>query len=53
MHDDSSHDALAAMHPLGRIGEVDDVVDAVLFLENAPFVTGEVLHVDGGQSAGH
>jgi NAD(P)-dependent dehydrogenase (short-subunit alcohol dehydrogenase family) len=53
MHDETSHDALAAMHPLGRIGEVDDVVDAVLFLENAPFVTGEVLHVDGGQSAGH
>ena len=41
------------MHPLGRVGEVDDVVAAVLYLENAPFVTGEVLHVDGGQSAGH
>jgi NAD(P)-dependent dehydrogenase (short-subunit alcohol dehydrogenase family) len=53
MHDETSYEALAAMHPLGRIGEVDDVVDAVLFLENAPFVTGEVLHVDGGQSAGH
>ena len=53
MHDESSYDAMATMHPLGRIGEVDDVVDAVLYLENAPFVTGEVLHVDGGQSAGH
>lgn len=53
MHDASSHDALASMHPIGRIGEVDDVVDAVLYLENASFVTGEVLHVDGGQSAGH
>jgi len=53
MHDESTHAALAAMHPLGRIGEVDDVVDAVLYLENAPFVTGEILHVDGGQSAGH
>ena len=52
MHDETSYDALAAMHPLGRIGEVDDVVDAVLYLENASFVTGEVLHVDGGQSAG-
>jgi NAD(P)-dependent dehydrogenase (short-subunit alcohol dehydrogenase family) len=41
------------MHPVGRIGEVDDVVDAVLYLEDAHFVTGEVLHVDGGQSAGH
>ena len=53
MHDESTHEALAKMHPVGRIGEVDDVVDAVLYLENAGFVTGEVLHVDGGQSAGH
>ena len=37
----------------GRIGEIDDVVDAIMYLENAPFVTGEILHVDGGQSAGH
>ena len=35
------------------LGEVDDVVDAILYLENAGFVTGEILHVDGGQSAGH
>lgn len=53
MHDAASYDAMAEMHPIGRIGEVDDVVDAVLFLENAGFVTGEVVHVDGGQSAGH
>ena len=53
MHDPSTHDALAAMSPLGRVGEVADVVDAVLYLERAGFVTGEILHVDGGQSAGH
>lgn len=53
MHDPSTHDMLAALHPLGRIGEIADVVDAVMYLENAPFVTGEILHVDGGQSAGH
>jgi NAD(P)-dependent dehydrogenase (short-subunit alcohol dehydrogenase family) len=53
MHGESTHEALAKMHPIGRIGEVDDVVDAVLYLEDARFVTGEVLHVDGGQSAGH
>jgi NAD(P)-dependent dehydrogenase (short-subunit alcohol dehydrogenase family) len=35
------------------MGDIRDVVDAVLFLESAPFVTGEILHVDGGQSAGH
>ncbi len=46
-------DHVVASHPLGRIGEIDDVVDAILYLENASFVTGEVLHVDGGQSAGH
>ena len=53
MHDEASYAALAKMHPVGRIGEIDDVVGAVLYLENAPFVTGEILHVDGGQSAGH
>jgi NAD(P)-dependent dehydrogenase (short-subunit alcohol dehydrogenase family) len=53
MHESASYDALAALHPVGRLGEIDDVVDAVLYLENAPFVTGEILHVDGGQSAGH
>jgi NAD(P)-dependent dehydrogenase (short-subunit alcohol dehydrogenase family) len=43
----------AALHPLGRMGETKDVVDAILYLESATFVTGEILHVDGGQSAGH
>ncbi|MFI6494871.1 SDR family NAD(P)-dependent oxidoreductase [Streptomyces sp. NPDC050564] len=47
------HETLASLHPVGRMGEVSDVVDAVIYLENAPFVTGEILHVDGGQSAGH
>ncbi len=53
MHDESSYDDLAKLHPIGRIGEIEDVTHAVLYLENAGFVTGEVLHVDGGQSAGH
>jgi len=44
---------LAKLHPVGRMGEIQDIVDAIMFLENAPFVTGEILHVDGGQSAGH
>ena len=38
--------------PMGRPGQVSDVVDAILFLESSPYVTGEVLHIDGGQSAG-
>jgi NAD(P)-dependent dehydrogenase (short-subunit alcohol dehydrogenase family) len=53
MHPPSTYETLAATHPLGRLGEIDDVVGAVVYLENAPFVTGEILHVDGGQSAGH
>jgi NAD(P)-dependent dehydrogenase (short-subunit alcohol dehydrogenase family) len=53
MHGPATYEALAAMHPMRRMGEIDDVVGAVLYLEKAPFVTGEILHVDGGQSAGH
>ena len=52
MHDESSYAGMDALHPLGRVGEIDDVVGGVLYLESAPFVTGEVLHIDGGQSAG-
>jgi NAD(P)-dependent dehydrogenase (short-subunit alcohol dehydrogenase family) len=52
MHQPETYDALATLHPLGRIGEIEDVVDAIVYLENAPFVTGDILHVDGGQSAG-
>jgi NAD(P)-dependent dehydrogenase (short-subunit alcohol dehydrogenase family) len=53
MHGAETHDFLAKLHPVGRMGETKDIVDAVLFLESAAFVTGEILHVDGGQSAGH
>ncbi|MDX3076162.1 SDR family NAD(P)-dependent oxidoreductase [Streptomyces sp. NPDC088354] len=53
MHSEEHHQALAGLQPVGRLGEVDDIVDAVVYLENAPFVTGVILHVDGGQSAGH
>ncbi len=53
MHPAETHQALAKFHPLGRMAEVSDIVEAVLFLEFAEFVTGEILHVDGGQSVGH
>jgi NAD(P)-dependent dehydrogenase (short-subunit alcohol dehydrogenase family) len=53
MHPVETHKALAAFHPIGRMGDISDVVDAILFLESAKFVTGEIVHVDGGQSAGH
>ncbi len=53
MHPEETHDTLARLHPIGRMGEISDIVDAIVYLENSPFVTGEILHVDGGQSAGH
>jgi NAD(P)-dependent dehydrogenase (short-subunit alcohol dehydrogenase family) len=53
LHDAASYDGLADYHPLGRVGEVADVVGAVLYLERAAFVTGETVHVDGGLVAGH
>jgi NAD(P)-dependent dehydrogenase (short-subunit alcohol dehydrogenase family) len=51
-HDPASYKDLDTLHPLERVGEISDVVDAILYLERATFVTGETLHVDGGQAAG-
>ena len=53
MHAPETHGALAGLHPVNRMGEVFDIAQAVIYLESAGFVTGEILHVDGGQSAGH
>ena len=53
MHPAEAHQALARLHPMGRMGEISDIVEGVMYLESAQFVTGEVLHVDGGQAAGH
>ncbi|MEV4538609.1 SDR family oxidoreductase [Asanoa sp. NPDC049518] len=53
MHSPDYYPTFDALHPVGRMGETSDIVEAVLFLESAPFVTGEILHVDGGQNAGH
>ncbi len=53
MHPVETHPQLDRLHPIGHMGEISDVVDAILYLELAAFVTGEILHVDGGQSAGH
>ncbi len=51
VHDPASYEGMA--EPIGRVGEIGDVVDGILYLERATFVTGEILHVDGGQAAGH
>jgi NAD(P)-dependent dehydrogenase (short-subunit alcohol dehydrogenase family) len=54
VHSPDSYDGLGDRPPpLGRPGQVSDVVDGVLFLESAPYITGEILHIDGGQAAGH
>jgi NAD(P)-dependent dehydrogenase (short-subunit alcohol dehydrogenase family) len=54
MHSPESYEHLGSqLPPLGRVGQVSDVVDAVLFLESSPYVTGEIVHVDGGLTTGH
>src|SRR5262249_42430193 len=52
MHAVETHAFLSTLHPMGRMGEIKEIVDAVLYLEDAAFVTGEILHVDGGAHAG-
>lgn len=52
-HEPGSYDSEAKRQPIGRVGQVRDVVDGILFLESSPFITGEILHIDGGQIAGH
>jgi NAD(P)-dependent dehydrogenase (short-subunit alcohol dehydrogenase family) len=49
----TSYEGMAALHPVGRLGDISDVADGILYLEEATFVTGETLHIDGGQVAGH
>ncbi|AWY44135.1 SDR family NAD(P)-dependent oxidoreductase [Pseudomonas putida] len=52
MHKEEYFEMLGALHPLGRMGEPSEVASAIVFLDSAEFITGEILHVDGGQSAG-
>jgi len=55
MHPAESYEGLSGdqLPPLGRVGQVSDVVDGILFLEASPYITGEILHIDGGEIAGH
>jgi NAD(P)-dependent dehydrogenase (short-subunit alcohol dehydrogenase family) len=53
LSDPKAYDGLAELHPLKRVGQISDVVNGILFLESSPFVTGEIVHIDGGQIAGH
>ncbi|MBL36020.1 MAG: 3-oxoacyl-ACP reductase [Oceanospirillaceae bacterium] len=52
MHDPATHDFLKGLQPAGRIGQVEDIAEAVLYLAGASFTTGVVLPVDGGMSSG-
>ena len=52
LHKGSSEDSLKTRQPMGKVAEVKDIVDAVLYLAHADQVTGEILHVDGGAHAG-
>lgn len=52
MHAPEMHETLGAIHPIGRMGETSDIANAILFLDSAAFMTGEILHVDGGLNAG-
>jgi NAD(P)-dependent dehydrogenase (short-subunit alcohol dehydrogenase family) len=52
MHKPEAHEFLRGLHPVGRMGEAKEVVDAALFLTEATFTSGEILHVDGGAHAG-
>ncbi len=53
MNPPETYAQLNNLHPVGHMGEISDIVGAIMYLETASFVTGEILHVDGGQSAGH
>jgi NAD(P)-dependent dehydrogenase (short-subunit alcohol dehydrogenase family) len=54
MHPAASYENLGdELPPIGRVGQISDVVGGILYLESAPYITGEILHVDGGQIAGH
>jgi NAD(P)-dependent dehydrogenase (short-subunit alcohol dehydrogenase family) len=52
MHKPENHESLKRLHPIPRLATVEEIVDAALFLVRAPFITGEVLYVDGGAHAG-
>jgi NAD(P)-dependent dehydrogenase (short-subunit alcohol dehydrogenase family) len=52
MNPPEAHEFLSGLQPMGRMGETQEITDAVIYLEKAAFVTGEILHLDGGWSAG-
>jgi len=52
LHRNNPKDFLKTLSPMGSISTVQEIVDAIIYLTEAPHVTGEVLHVDGGAHIG-
>jgi NAD(P)-dependent dehydrogenase (short-subunit alcohol dehydrogenase family) len=52
MHAPETHEFLKGLHPIHRLAEISEIVDALLYLTAAPFVTGQTLYIDGGAHAG-
>src|SRR5882757_7972296 len=52
MHANDDHEALKKLHPISRLFQVSEIVDAVLYLQSAPMVNGENIRIDGGAHAG-
>lgn len=52
LHKNDDHGFLSKMHPIARMGRASEIVDAIMYLNAATFVTGEIIHVDGGAHAG-
>jgi len=52
MHANDDHEALRKLHPIPRLVQISEIVDALLYLESAPMVNGENIRIDGGAHAG-
>jgi NAD(P)-dependent dehydrogenase (short-subunit alcohol dehydrogenase family) len=52
LHKNTPRDLMKTLSPMGAIAEAKDIAEAVVYLTEARYVTGEVLHVDGGAHAG-
>ena len=52
MHADDDHEAMKKLHPIPRLVQISEIVDALLYLESAPMVNGENIRIDGGAHAG-
>ncbi len=52
MHANDDHEFLKKLHPIPRLVQISEIVDALLYLQSAPMVNGENIRIDGGSHAG-